>query len=122
MNGKTSGLYRAIASFTDTTGKPLPGSGWTAGVSDQDVLVDDCLGVVNLDKKGVARFLLNVADIKSLDSPGERNPDLYFTLFKDGKEVFRSAVMMDVDFESLHEVSGDPVQITQEFGPFRVSV
>jgi hypothetical protein len=120
MNGKTSGLFHAIASFTDETGKPISGSGWIAGISDRDALLDDCLGVAELDKEGLATFLLNVADIKSLDSPGERTPDLYFTLFHNGKEVFRSEVSMNVDFESLHSVSGDPVKITREFGPYRI--
>ena len=118
MNGKTSGLFCAIAKFTDESGNPLAGDGWTATVSDQDILLDDCLGKAKLDKEGRATFLLTVADIMSLDSPGERNPDLYFTLLKDGKEVFRSNVSEDVDFESLHQVSGDAMDITREFGPF----
>jgi hypothetical protein len=122
MSGKTSGLYCAIARFTNESGQPLSGEGWTAAVTDQDALHDDRLGMVKLDKEGVATFLLNVADIKSFDSPGERAPDLYFTLFRDGREVFRSEVTRNVDFEALHEVSGDPVGITQEFGPFRVGL
>jgi len=122
MSGKTSGLYCAIASFTNEAGQALSGDGWTATVTDQDALLDDHLGTAKLDSKGVATFLLNVADIKSFDSPGERTPDLYFTLFRDGVEVFRSEVIKDVDFESLHEVSGDPVRVTQEFGPYRVGL
>ena len=122
MSGKTSGLFCAIASFTNESGQALSGGGWTASVSDQDALLDDCLGTVKLDSEGVATFLLNVADIKSFDSPGERTPDLYFTLFREGEEVFRSEVFKDVDFESLHEVSGDPVNITRQFGPFRLAL
>ena len=121
MNGKTSGLFCAIANFTDQAGKPLQGDGWTAAIADQDALVDDCLGTASLDDKGSATFLLHVADIKSLDSWGERNPDLYFTLFLDGELIFRSEVSQNVDFESLDPVSGDPVKITQTFGPYRVS-
>ena len=122
MNGKTSGLFCAIARFSDELGEPLSGGGWTASVSDQDALLDDHLGVVKLGADGVATFLLSVADIKSIDSPDERNPDLYFTLFRDGREVFRSEVSKNVDFESLHRVSGDPVKITREFGPYRVKL
>ncbi len=121
MSGKTSGLFCAIANFTDEDGKPLRGNGWTATVSDQDAMLDDCLGKVKVDGHGRATFLLSVADIMSLDSPGERNPDLYFTLFRDGEAVFRSKVSENVDFEYLHKVSGDPVKITQEFGPYKVS-
>jgi len=120
MNGKTSGLYCAIAKFTDERDIPLQGNGWTVSLSDQDAILDDHLGLVSLDGKGNATFLLSVADIKSIDSWGERNPDLYFTLFRDGKEIFRSDVVDDVDFEALDPVSGEPDQITQNFGPYRV--
>jgi len=121
MSGKTSGLFRAIASFVDGDGSPLRGEdGWTAGISDEDVLADDCLGEVGLDADGRAAFLLSVADIKSVDSPDERRPDLFFTLYRNGREVFRSAVIEDVDFESLHPVTGEPANITREFGPYTV--
>ena len=122
MNGKTSGLYCAIAHFTDENGKKLQGNDWTAEILDLDALLDDYLGEARLDDDGRATFLLSVADIKSLDSWGEREPDLYFILFRDGEEVFRSEVIEDVDFEALHKVSGDPVKITQEFGPYRVEL
>lgn len=121
MNGKTSGLFRAIARFIDPQGQPISGPGWTARVRDRDCLLDDLLGEEPLDKDGAARFLINVADIKSLDSPDERAPDLYFTLYRDGHEVFRSELLEDVDFEALDAVSGEPNRITQEFGPFQVS-
>ncbi len=120
MSGKTSGLFCAIAIFTDETGNPLNMKGLTAIVSDQDVLLDDYLGKAKVDREGRATFLISVADIKSIDSPGERDPDLYFTLYRDGEAVFRSQVSENVDFESLHKVSGDPVGITREFGPFQV--
>ena len=120
MNGKTSGLYCAIAKFENENGQALKGEPWTVRVYDQDLLLDDCLGEARLDEQGRATFLLAVADIKSIDSPDERNPDLYFTLFNNGIEIFRREVLEDIDFESLHRVSGDPVQITREFGPYLV--
>ena len=85
------------------------------------MLLDDCLGTTKVDSKGRATFMVAVADIMSLDSPGEREPDLYFKLFRDGEEIYRSLVNYNVDFESLDPVSGDPVQITREFGPFKVT-
>lgn len=120
MNGKTSGLFRAIVHFIDSQGSPLGGEGWTARVRDRDCLLDDLLGEERVAADGSAKFLISVADIKSLDSPDERNPDLYFTLYRKGREVFRSEVLEDVDFEALDAVSGEPRQITQEFGPFCV--
>ncbi|NND45161.1 MAG: hypothetical protein HKN58_07540 [Xanthomonadales bacterium] len=120
MNGKTSGLFRAIVHFIDSQGSPLGGKGWTARVRDQDCVLDDLLGEESVDADGTATFLISVADIKSLDSPDERRPDLYFTLYRDGREVFRSKVLEDVDFEALDAVSGEPSSITREFGPYCV--
>ena len=122
MNGKTSGLFRAIASFVDGQDDPITGDAWTARLRDRECLLDDLLGEVALDTSGKATFLLNVADIKSLDSPDERRPDLYFTLYHKGHEMFRSEVLEDVDFELLDPVSGDPSHITRAFGPYRVKV
>lgn len=122
MTGKTSGLYHAIAQFLDPQGRPLSGDEWQARIFDEDVLLDDTLGSSGLDDEGKARFLVPVADIKSIDSPGERNPDLYFRLFLRGREVFRSKVIEDVDFETLHKVSGEPAKITREFGPFVIDL
>ena len=121
MSGKTSGMFCAIAIFVNESGNSFNMSSLTASISDQDVLVDDCLGTAKVDHEGRATFMVAAADIMSLDSPGEREPDLYFKLFKDGDEIFRSKVSRNVDFESLDPVSGDPVQITQEFGPFAVT-
>ena len=121
MTGETSGLFCAVVRFTDASGAPLTGNRWTARALDQDALLDDSIGRARLDDEGIATFLLPVAAIKSLDSPGERTPDLYFRLFDGDEEVFRSEVIENVDFESLHRVTGDPVRITREFGPYAVS-
>lgn len=122
MTGKTSGLFRAIASFIDSSGNPISGDDWTARLQDRDCLLDELLGEVALDASGKATFMFNVADIKSLDSPGERQPDLYFTLYHKGREMFRSDVLEDVDFESLDPVSGEASHITRAFGPYQVKV
>lgn len=122
MNEKTSGLFRAVASFVDGQDNPISGANWTARLRDRDCLLDGLLGEVALDASGKATFMFNVADIKSLDSPGERQPDLYFTLYHKGREMFRSEVLEDVDFELLDPVSGDPSQITRAFGPYQVKL
>ena len=122
MNGATSGLFCAVVRFEDETGKPITGAGWTVTAGDRDALVDEHLGKADLDDNGAAHVLIAVADIMSADSPGERTPDLYFILHRDGREVFRSRVEKNVDFETLAPVSGDPVRITREFGPYRVEL
>ena len=61
------------------------------------------------------------ADILSFDSMGERTPDLYFVVRKHGKEVFRSEVVAEVDFEVDDPVTGRPKGLTKKFGPFEVA-
>jgi hypothetical protein len=122
MSGKTSGLFCAIVKFEDSGGQPLTGPDWAVVARDRDALRDNTLGEASLDEQGQARILIAVTDVMSADSPGERMPDLYFSLRLRGREVFRSEVEIDVDFESLDPVSGDPVRITREFGPYRVDV
>ena len=65
MNGKTSGLFRAIVQFLDPHGQPLTGSQWQARILDRDILLDDRLGRSSLDEHGKASFLIPVSDIMS---------------------------------------------------------
>ena len=122
MSGKTSGLYCAIVRFENHKGEALAGSNWKVAIRDEDPLADDELGSAVLDERGAAQILISASDVLSLDSPGERDPDLYFVLFHFGREVFRSQVMPDVDFESLDPVSGEPSRITQDFGTIQVNI
>ncbi len=120
MSGRTSGLFSAIVSFEDARGRLLTGKRWRVVAFDQDPLLDHRLGRAEIDDQGEATLLIAVADIKSLDSPGERTPDLYFVLYDAGMQVFKTRVLPDVDFEELDPVSGEPAHITRRFGPFRV--
>lgn len=122
VSGKSSGLFRAIVHFENTRGEPLAGRDWKVAVRDADPLADDELGLATLDEHGGAHILIAVADVLSLDSPAERTPDLYFVLYHYGREVFRSPVMQDVDFEALDPVTGEPDQLTRDFGTFRVPI
>jgi hypothetical protein len=122
VSGKSSGLFRAIVHFENARGEPLRGRDWKVSVRDADPLADDELGTATLDERGGAQILIAVADILSLDSPGERTPDLYFVLYHYGREVFRSQIMQDVDFEALDPVSGEPNQLTRDFGTLRVPI
>ena len=40
-------------------------------------------------------------DIDSIDSRGETRPDLYFVLWRNGEEIFRSEVFENVDFDAI---------------------
>lgn len=117
----TSGIYKVIARFTDADGRPLSGDEYSVALLDEDRFFDDKLGASRLSSDGVAEFLVSAADILSFDSAGERTPDLYFVVRKEGSEIFRSEVFDEVDFETEDDVTGRPEGLTREFGPFVVS-
>ncbi|MCK5433002.1 MAG: hypothetical protein KAJ03_09670 [Gammaproteobacteria bacterium] len=116
----SSGLFKVIATFEDTDGKPLSGKEYTVQLYDEDRFLDDKLDKAKLDINGRAEFLVSVADIKSIDSLDERTPDLYFILEKNGIEIFRSTTIPDVNFETENPVTGRTDNLTQAFGPFRI--
>ena len=113
-------MFKVIATFTDESGQPLTGSDYSVVVMDDDKFFDDKLGARPLGPDGTVEFLIAVADILSIDSAGERTPDLYFVVRKDGKEVFRSDVFEEVDFDAKDPVTGRPKGLTKTFGPFVV--
>lgn len=122
MGEKTSGLFCAIIRFTNLKGEPLAGPEWTVEAVDEDPLADDDLGTSTLDANGEGRVFIAVADISSIDSPAERNPDLYFVLRHYGTEVYRTPVRHQVDFESLDPVTGGAKHLTQDFGTCQVDI
>lgn len=115
-----SGLFKVIAEFKNESGQPLLGDDYTVTLLDEDRFFDDKLGEAGLNAEGAAEFLVSAVDILSFDSIDERTPDIYFVLRKDGKEVFRSDVFREVDFEVKDPVTGRSKQGTQTFGPFTV--
>jgi len=113
-------LFKVIARFTDIEGYPLHGDEYRVRLLDKDRLFNDRLGAVSPDKDGVAEFVFAASDAFSIDSPGERQPDIYFVVTKDKREIFRSEIFPNVDFDLVDEVTGRPEGLTKEFGPFRV--
>ena len=118
----TSGMHRVIAKFLNAYGGPLTGKGFAVGLRDKDRFFDDKLGVSTLNTEGEASFMFSPTDILSIDSIGETQPDLYFVVWKDGVEIFRSEVFENVDFETEDPVTGRRDDMTKSFGPFRVRV
>ena len=116
----SAGIFRVIASFQTVDGNPLTGEEFSVSLRDKDRFFDDKLGSSRLDTKGNAEFIIFVADIISIDSPAERTPDLYFVVYKDGEEIFRSDTIHEVDFEVRDVVTGRAKGLTKTFGPFQV--
>jgi len=114
-------LFKVIARFENAEGQPFFGSEYKVTLLDQDRLFDDKLGSVSLSEDGTAEFVFSVSEIFSIDSPGERTPDLYFLITEHGNEVFRSDVIPEVDFDATNPVTGRQDSATREFGPFRVT-
>jgi len=113
-------MFKVIARFQDADGKPLRGADFTVKLLDEDRFFDDKLGSSPLNDDGLAEFVIPVADIVSFDSPGERTPDIYFVVTRDGREVFHSEVVAEVNFDATNPVTGRSDALTKEFGPFRL--
>jgi hypothetical protein len=114
-------LFKVIARFEDAEGRPFFGSEYKVTLLDKDRLFDDKLGSSSLNKDGTAEFLFSVADIFSIDSPGERTPDIYFVITENDNEVFQSEIFPEVNFDTADSVTGRHDNATREFGPFRVT-
>lgn len=117
----TADLFKVIARFENAEGQPFFGSEYKVALLDQDRLLDDKLGSTTLSKDGTAEFLFSAADILSIDSIGERRPDIYFVITENDNEVFRSEVFPEVDFDATDPVTGRKDDVTKEFGPFLVT-
>ena len=114
-------LFKVIARFEDGEGRPFFGSEYKVTLLDKDRLRDDKLGSTSLNQDGTAEFVFSVADIFSIDSPGERTPDIYFVITENNNEVFRSEIFPEVNFDTTDPVTGRQDNATREFGPFRVT-
>jgi Zn-finger nucleic acid-binding protein len=86
---------------------------------DRDLLRDDRLGEPRLDADGRVQFTFDLHDAVSSDSPLERRPDLYLVLYEAGKEIFRTPVFANAEFDR-GEVMGGSAPVTRDLGTFEV--
>lgn len=122
MSNNSSGLFKVNVSFTMQDGSPLKAGHWTVKARDKDPLIDGTLATAELDNTGSAGMLISVSDISSLDSLGERTPDLYFVLYRDDNKIMTTDVIENVDFEKADPITGRATgSTTQSFGPYRVN-
>jgi len=113
-------MFKVIAKFQKTSGEPLTGADYSVSLRDEDKFFDDKLGESKLAPDGSAEFIVFTADILSFDSKGERTPDLYFVVRKNGREIHRTEVFTDVNFDEVDSVTGRTDGLTRSFGPFQV--
>lgn len=78
-------------------GSGTPINGVSVKLYDQDPLSDDFLGEGTPDAEGNVAIKFDIDQIKSVDTPLEQFPDLYFRVFKGEKLVFESPLADDLD-------------------------
>ncbi len=89
---------RLIARGAD---EPLTGNQYRVRLFDKDFFDDDFLGESGLDGNGKIHISFSPSEFEKRDPIKETSLDFYFVLFRDGKEIFRSKVMDDVDVEAV---------------------
>lgn len=80
--------------------EPIHAKSYSVRLYDKDVFDDDFLGESRPDKDGLVKFVFTEKDFTSplgLD----KQPDFYFLVFKDGKSVFQSRVMANLDLSDV---------------------
>jgi hypothetical protein len=81
-------------------GNPVAGPDVLVKLYDKDTLLDDFLGTSTPNHEGAVSIEFDSDKIKSIDSPLEQFPDLYFKVFKADELVFESPVASNVNPEA----------------------
>lgn len=81
--------------------KPLDGDQFKVRLYDKDVFNDDYLGE-SLTRDGRVFFMISR---KNFSAPLnlEQKPDFYFVVYRDGKEIYKSKVMANIDLRDMQE-------------------
>ena len=88
-----------IAKGTD---EPVTGKQYMVRLYDKDLFNYDFLGESFPDQDGIAKFIFtekHFAGFANLDD----KPDFYFVVFRDGKEIFKSRAMRNLDLRDMEE-------------------
>jgi hypothetical protein len=81
---------------------PLTGADYEFRLYEKDLMEDDYLGKSALDENGVAKVSFKHGDYQDFLNP-EKNPDLYFALYKGESLIYQSPVMRDLDLEGIEK-------------------
>lgn len=108
MNDYLVNTITITARFVNSkTRLPLGGSSYRFKLYDQDPIADDTLGECKLNSRGEVKLSFHLDRAKSLDSPAETKPDLYFILFHNDEQIYESRVLKDMDLKKHGELSGE---------------
>lgn len=88
------------AKFIDHIDKMPLSSKYLVKLYDKDVFDDDYLGQSLLDNQGRAQIKFSEDQMRSLDSPLERHPDLYFVLTKKDKVIYKSNIIKNLHLDN----------------------
>ena len=81
---------------------PVTGNDYEFRLYEKDLMEDDYLGRSGLDANGVAKVSFKHGDYMDFLNP-EKEPDLYFALYKGEALIFQSKVMRDLDIEGMEK-------------------
>ena len=104
-----------IAKGTDD---PVTGDEYTVRLYDKDIFSDDFLGQCTPDADGLAKFHLTKKHFAGFANLDEK-PDFYFVVYRNGKEIFKSRVMKNLDFSDIEEFRMKEGQVV-DLGTFLV--
>ncbi len=85
------------------TDSPLTGNDYSVRFFDKDLVEDDFLGTSLLDEEGHATIYLTQSKFRSKDSPLEQYPDIYFKVYRNGEEIFKSPVVVNIQLKKVSE-------------------
>ena len=82
--------------------EPVTGKEYAVRLFDKEVFSDDYLGESSLDEDGLATFLITEKHFAGFAKLDEK-PDFYFAVYKNGKQIFKSRVMKNLDLTNIEE-------------------
>ena len=82
---------------------PVNGAEYIVKLFDKDFFEDDFLGQSSLDENGELHISFNPSQLDTTDPIRETSLDFYFIVFKNGREIFKSKVMEDVDVNAIEQ-------------------
>jgi hypothetical protein len=82
--------------------EPLSGKNYKVRLFEKDIFNDDYLGESLLNEEGRATFLLTGKHFKGF-AKLDQKPDFHFVVYKEGKPIFKSRVMKNLDLTNIEE-------------------